>query len=187
MRRKKQYTYLELFNMKPNTKKFYLAQQRFFNLKPNTDVLKQIGKNRKTQYQEYKAYMTMTEVFGVATNESRYLSSLKERDFKMLSGDYLHSRAATYMKNYINSLKAMTINQKIIDYLEKNPTLILEGLLPEIDNYYVYISSTNRTTKGNKYKVNIDEATFFENQIIDILKSDPYNIDLGLDKKEDNK
>ena len=181
----KQKSFMKLFNLKHYSKKFYKAQQDFFNLKPNVEVLKQIGINRKTNYEKMKPYMKMTDVFEFASNESRYISGLKERDLKLMSGEYLQSRATTYIKNYLKAIKAMTIDKRIIKYLDENPSIILDGLLPEIDNYYLYISSKKRTSKGINYRVNIDEATHFENQIIDVLKNPPYNVDLSIDKKEE--
>lgn len=182
----KKKSFMKLFQMKPYSKKFYKAQQDFFNLTPNIEGLKQIGINRKTNYEKLKPLMKMTDVFEYATNESNYLTALKERDVKLLSGEYLQTRAANYINNYLKSIKAMTIDDRIKDYLDKNPSIILEGLLPEIDNYYVYISSKSRTSKGRSYRVNTDEATFFENQIIDVLK-EHYGVDLGITKKEDIK
>ena len=180
----KKQKFSKLFKMKPYSRKFYKAQQDFFNLKPNIEVLKTIGMNRKNNYSSMKQYMKMTEVFEFASNDTKYLNAMKERDIKMMSGEYLHERANLYINNYLRALKAMTIDQRIIDYIDENPNIILEGLLPEIDNYYVYLNSNKRTPKGNKYKVNIDEATTFENKIIDTLK-DIYKVDFSDVKKEE--
>lgn len=182
----KKQSFMKLFQMKPYSRKFYKAQQDFFKLKPNVEGLRQIGINRKNNYENLKSIMRMTEVFEYASNESKYLSALKERDVKLMTGEYLQTRAANYINNYLRAVKAMSIDERIKDYLDENPSIILEGLLPEIDNYYIYISSKNRTQKGNTYRVNIDEATDYENQIIDILRK-RYNVDLGITKKEDIK
>lgn len=163
-------TFSKLNSMKRGTSKFYKANTKFFKVEKNIQGLKAIGARRKSGYEEAKKLMTPSEVWSMASNDAKYINEVKKRDFALLNGDYLGHRANTYISNYLASLKSMTINPKIIEFLEKNPNIILEGLLPEIDNYYVYMKGKGKTKSGNNYVVNLDEATNYENVIKAVIK-----------------
>lgn len=160
----------DLMKIKPNTKKMYKASASFFKIEKNIPTLKAIGERRKSGYKEAKKFMTPSEVWTMSMNDAKYINEVKKRDWALQTGDYLGHKASIYTNNYLSSLRAMTIDSRIIYFLEKNPDVILEGLLPEIDDYYVYIKSKSRTKKGISYVVNLDEATNYENTIKAVLK-----------------
>lgn len=156
-------TYSKLTQMTPNTRKFKKANEIFFKINRNIDGLKRIGNNRKTGYEEFKKNLLPSQVFTMALNDTKYINEVKKRDFMLLNGDYMRNKSQIYINNYLSSLTYMTIDQDIKDFLSENRDIILEGLLPEIDNYYIYIKSKSRTRGGKAYTVNVDEATKYEN------------------------
>lgn len=166
----KKLTFSKVLNSKPNTKQHYRMVSKLLKLKPNPVIMGEIGKRRKENYTNLKGFK-ISQIINIVESDTKYLNAIKERDYEILSGAYIKNRANTYINNYINALKAMTIDKRIIDWLERNPNAIIEGTLPEIDNYYKYLKGKGKSKKGKNYIVNLDDADNLEDQLINRINT----------------
>lgn len=158
--------YNKILGMKKGTKKYYIAVSKYFGIKPDIAVLKTISMYRKSKYQGYKKGRTLSQVWKKAVNDTRYLNELKMRDKKIMSGQYFDYMSNKYVQSYINKLEEYGYDEKIISYLKNNPNIILEGLLPPLNDLY-----PKTIRKGETFHATNPQYEDFVNQVESVIKS----------------
>lgn len=154
--------YNKVKNMKVGTIEYYKEVRKLFGLSRNTEGLKRVREMRKEGL--YKKGKTFSQAVRDFENGIKYENSIKERDYKILTGQYFEHKTNTYYENYIKALKTMGFGNDVLNYLREHPDIVKSGALPPITVYY-----TPNESKTKHYSLNLDDSEAWELNIKEFL------------------